>query len=588
VLLAASCPRQQWGGDLQSLRCDSQEALDRRKVAAFMAEDHFSAAAQAGYTLRLQRRLGEVRDAETRENAGQLSEHLPPAAPPVPPPAAARLTTERTKDRFSLPRLATGPWPLLCILAVQAGLSLRLVWSNTAYQDEALYLWAGRLEWAHWLYGATVPDFATYFSGSPVIYPALGALASSIGGLAAARILSLCCMLAATALLYAVARHLFGGWAAIAGSVVFAAIGPTQFLGAFATFDALAVLLLALASWFAVQSGQAGEEWLACCAIAMAFADAVKYTSLLWNPVIIALVVLGPAGTWPRSASRGVRLAGYTAALILPVLFLAGGHSYLTGIMSTTLARPGSTVPVLRVLSASAEWIGAVAFLAITGAAAITRRRAGRLTALAWVLAAAVFLAPLGQARIHTNFSLFKHVGYGAWFACIVAGYGLTALARAVQAMQVRNARVVSVMLVFMLGVSGAALSAMHFAAWPNSAQMIRGMVPVIDRIGCPCLVAENDVVHYYLIQQTALQTFTTVFVMKYREGGRELSGVPAYRAAIRDHYFRLVEMDPSEMPALYAPIVHALAASHYRLVITTTSNVVGEPFEIWVRDSAR
>jgi hypothetical protein len=144
------------------------------------------------------------------------------------------------------------------------------------------------------------------------------------------------------------------------------------------------------------------------------------------------------------------------------------------------------------------------------------------------------------------------------------------------------------VMLVFMLGVSGAALSAMHFAAWPNSAQMIRGMTPVIDRTGCPCLVAENDVVHYYLIQQTAQQTFTTVFVMKYREGGRELSGVPAYRAAIRDHYFRLVEMDPAEMPALYAPIVHALAASQYRLIVTTTSNVVGEPFEIWVRDSAR
>jgi hypothetical protein len=154
--------------------------------------------------------------------------------------------------------------------------------------------------------------------------------------------------------------------------------------------------------------------------------------------------------------------------------------------------------------------------------------------------------------------------------------------------MQARNARVVSVLLALLLGVSGAVLSAMHFAAWPNSAQMIRGMAPVIDRTGCPCLVAENDVVHYYLIRQTAQQTFTTVFVMKYRDDGRELSGVPAYRAAIRDHYFRLVEIDPSEMPALYAPIVHALSASHYRLVITTASNVVGEPFEIWVPDSAR
>jgi hypothetical protein len=67
--------------------------------------------------------------------------------------------------------------------------------------------------------------------------------------------------------------------------------------------------------------------------------------------------------------------------------------------------------------------------------------------------------------------------------------------------------------------------------------------------------------------------------------GGRELSGIPAYRAAIGDHYFRLVEMDPSEMPAVYAPVVRALAAAQYRLVVSTPSNVPGEPFQIWVRD---
>ncbi len=203
--------------------------------------------------------------------------------------------------------------------------------------------------------------------------------------------------------------------------------------------------------------------------------------------------------------------------------------------MSTTLARPGSTVPVLRVLGASAGWIGAVAFLAITGAAVVTRRRLGRrLTTLAWVLAASVFLAPLGQARIHTNFSLFKHVGFGAWFACIVAGYGLAAVARAIQARQAEYARAAGVVLVFLLGISGAALSAAHFGAWPDSAQMIRGLAPVIERTGCPCLIAENDVVHYYLTKQTTQDAFTTVFVMKYRDDGRELSGAPAYGAAIQ------------------------------------------------------
>jgi hypothetical protein len=528
-------------------------------------------------------------------------------APSVPPHAAAGASTEGNKGRF-FPRLAAGPWPLAGILLLQAGLSLRLVWSNTAYQDEALYLWAGRQEWAHWLHGAPGLDFASYFSGAPVIYPPLGALASSIGALAAARILSLGCMLAATALLYAVARDLLGRRAAVAGATAFAVIGPTQFLGALATFDALALLLLALASWLAVRSGPVGErqsgergsgepgsggewggeQWLVCCAVAMALADAAKYTSLLWNPVIIALAVLGPAGPGPRSARRGLRLAGYTAVLIVPVLFLAGGHSYLAGLMSTTLARPGSTVPVLRVLGHSAEWIGAAGFLAIAGAVAVTRKRMGRrLTALAWVLAAAAFLAPAAEARIHSDFSLFKHSGYGAWFACIVAGYALAEFARWLQARPPGYARLASGLAVFLVTVWGAVLAAGQFAAWPDSAQMIRGLAPVIGRTGCPCLVAENDVVHYYLPEQTTPDAFTTVFAMKYRTAGRVLSGIPAYRAAIGDHYFRLVEMDSSEIPAVYAPVVRALSAAQYRLVVSTPSNVPGEPFEIWVRGRA-
>ena len=111
--------------------------------------------------------------------------------------------------------------------------------------------------------------------------------------------------------------------------MAFAAIGPTQFLGALATFDAPAVNAPALAAWFAVRSSHeggtwGGQQWLVGCAVALALADAAKYTSLLGNPVVIALAVLGPAGTWPQSAGRGIRLAGYTAALIIPVLFLAG------------------------------------------------------------------------------------------------------------------------------------------------------------------------------------------------------------------------------------------------------------------------
>ena len=58
-----------------------------------------------------------------------------------------------------------GGWPLLPVLIVQALLSVRLLGADTAFQDEALYLWAGHLQWASWLHGTAIPPFAYYFSG---------------------------------------------------------------------------------------------------------------------------------------------------------------------------------------------------------------------------------------------------------------------------------------------------------------------------------------------------------------------------------------------------------------------------------------
>ena len=101
-------------------------------------------------------------------------------------------------------------WPLIAVLAVQAGLSLRLVRAYTAFQDEAAYLWAGHLEWAYWLHGAPVPRFSSYFSGSPAIYAPIAAIADAVGNLIAARILSLVFMLGATALLWGATDRLYG------------------------------------------------------------------------------------------------------------------------------------------------------------------------------------------------------------------------------------------------------------------------------------------------------------------------------------------------------------------------------------------
>ena len=63
---------------------------------------------------------------------------------------------------------------LLVILILQAILSLRL--RNTAFEDEATYLYAGHMELQHLLHGAALQgQYASYFSGSPVLYPVAAA-----------------------------------------------------------------------------------------------------------------------------------------------------------------------------------------------------------------------------------------------------------------------------------------------------------------------------------------------------------------------------------------------------------------------------
>jgi 4-amino-4-deoxy-L-arabinose transferase-like glycosyltransferase len=119
-----------------------------------------------------------------------------------------------------------------------------------AFEDEALYLYAGHLQLAHLRDGTPIPvDFASFFSGSPLLYPVLAAIVDLVFGLAGARALSLAFLLGATTFVYALTRRLFNERAALCAAAVFAVCPSTVFMGGLATYDALAVFLAALAAW---------------------------------------------------------------------------------------------------------------------------------------------------------------------------------------------------------------------------------------------------------------------------------------------------------------------------------------------------
>ena len=99
---------------------------------------------------------------------------------------APAIAVEPESDTTLLPRwLRSGRWVLACIIGAKVIGSLRL--RNSAFQDEALYLWAGRQITSHLQHGTPLyGNFSSYFSGSPGIYPVVASLADSVAGVAGA------------------------------------------------------------------------------------------------------------------------------------------------------------------------------------------------------------------------------------------------------------------------------------------------------------------------------------------------------------------------------------------------------------------
>lgn len=483
-------------------------------------------------------------------------------------------------------RAAMIPWQLLAILTVQAALTLRLVWSNTTFQDEALYLWAGHLELAHLIHGTPVPAFQTSFSGAPVVYPPLSALADRIGGLAAARLLSLAFMLGATVLLYCTSRRLFDDRTATAAAALFAVFGAATQLSALATYDAMALFLMGFAAWLVVHAdGWFSEPLLIGAGIILALADAAKYASTLWNPVIIVLAVLtASADTRRWRLLRGARLAVYIAVPVMLALH-AAGPAYLRGIMWTTLNRQIVThTPPLEILDIAWGWLALLLLLGVIGIW-IAWYDNGRPWGMPVLLLTAGLLAPAEQARINDITSLHKHVVFGAWFLCMIAGYAVSRIAYLDGSL--RHGAIISSVLIGVFGMTGFAQASSFMASWPSLRAAIPALRRAVTTDRCPCLILQEEAAHYYLPAADVAAALTGPYSFTYAsvQSQEILSGVPAMATAIGNGYFRVVEVDASRGDTTYRMLTGALRRSGQYVLMSSTPWELhpGEPTQVWV-----
>jgi 4-amino-4-deoxy-L-arabinose transferase-like glycosyltransferase len=446
------------------------------------------------------------------------------------------------------------PWQLMGVLVVQAALSLRLTWSNTAFEDEALYLWVGHMEWAHWLHGAQVQPFQAWFSGAPVLYPPIAAVADAIGGLAAARLLSLAFMIGVTCFLWGTARRLVGNRAALVAVTVFATLAGTAFLGAFATYDALALLLLTGATWTAVRACHRSARatrlgtlrLAAACLFAgvlLGVACAVKYASALFVPLVVVVVVLAawrePAPRWSGRSRAVVALLsasiGIAATLAAGLTF--GGHSYWEGVMVTTLDRQSATSSPFTVLKLSYLWTG---FILVMSPLAILASRKERAVDrwLLGILALAILLVPLEQARVDTTVSLHKHVVFGAWFASMAAGYLFAQLSSIDKTKG--WAAVVAIPIVAFTVLESIPQATTLFSAWTDVAPITAVLPRLTTRYPGNYLTSTDlyQVLGYYDQGRAGWSQWQSDL---YLTAAGAPPGLASDRIAIRDHYFSLV-----------------------------------------------
>jgi hypothetical protein len=254
------------------------------------------------------------------------------------------------------------------------------------------------------------------------------------------------------------------------------------------------------------------------------------------------------------------------------------------------------------VLSAAWSWTGLIVLLAIAGVIIswVGRRRWLPTLVLA-VLAVAGLLGPLEQARLHTLASLNKHVGLGAWFAAIAAGYAIDRFIAAAPAGRAQTVTTGALIVALVFPASlGASQSRQFSTDWPNAASFIAIFGPLADHGNGHLLVETASIARYYLPSGSQWQRWSSTRNIVMPSGAS--TGGPAssagvtgpgnrgvFAAFITHGYFSYIALNYTDTTALDYQITKDLRSSgHYQSFAVIPYGTESSPhgtFIVWRRE---
>ena len=433
------------------------------------------------------------------------------------------------------------------ILAFQAVISYLLL-QNTAFQDEALYIYAGRQIVQHWLGGPPLFDnYSFYFSGYPYVYPIIGGALDMLGGLELARLFSLVCMLIVTACGYYVTGKLLNQKSAVFAALFFVCQGPVLFLSRLATYDPFCLCLLAVATALSVNASQARRPWrVLAIGPLLVLAFGAKYAALLFIPSVLAVLALstllnrGWLSMIVRSALALFSLA--VSATVAAIVVLHFDPSILHAIGATTTDRIViETYSRLGLAEHVVQMVGLSYAVGVVGL--VFARKRHLLIALLFL--GSSLLVPAYHIYKAELISLDKHLGFSMFFIMPIAGYALASLSGFHRPFSVGRywlAGVAACLLLFFIATQEAQFM---YTIWPPTNELTAAFNTQVRPANGRYLAEQFEVSRYNLRGDTYTWQWTGLDFFQYTDKqGHTYLGNDAYVKAINDGYFDLIQLN--------------------------------------------